>query len=411
MFRIYSFIASIAAFCLPIVAFFSKKIQVFLHERKSVDYLIQKPALKKKLIWFHCASLGEFELCKPLIKTIKSKHPTFHLFLTFFSPSGIQTSSDLNLLDSTGFLPFDTKRKVRQFLNKINPDVAIFVKYEFWPNYLKELHRRKVKTFVISSRFYKNHFLFRWYGNWLLKRLEKLDHLFVQNQSSFDLLKRYQFKNISVSGDLRIDRVIENASQPFHNEIVDAFLNDQKCFVIGSTWGRDIELLFPEIESIFDKIIIAPHDVGSKSVKSIESKISRTYQTISNADIHTIQKAQILIIDSIGLLSSIYRFAHITYVGGGFSKRGLHNILEPIGYLKPVLLGPNYQFFPEAIDLIHRNVAFSISDKFMLKKTVQHLKENPKKIARIEREIQRYIDENKDGTTKVFQRISKNLQS
>ncbi len=408
MFWVYSFIASFTVLCLPIIGLFSKKIQQFTQKRKNAPLLIQNQTFSpdKKLIWFHCASLGEFELCKPLLKTIKSNYPNFELILTFFSPSGIQTNSDLDLLDHIGFLPFDTQRRVRRFLDKVNPDVAIFVKYEFWPNYLNQLHARQIKTFAISCRFHKNHFLFQWYGRWLLNELKKMDHVFVQNQSSFVLLNRYQFNNVSISGDLRIDRVIENASQPFYNAIVEEFLNNRPCFIAGSTWKKDIELLFPEIESIYDKIIIAPHDIGSKSVEFIKSKISTSYQTINQLDINTIGKTQILIIDSIGLLSSLYRFAHITYVGGGFSKSGLHNILEPIGHCKPVLLGPHYQYFPEAADLIHKHIAFSISDKMKLRQTLQHFKENPKLLASIQKEICEYLNENRDGSKKVFEKIS-----
>ncbi|MCY4160675.1 MAG: 3-deoxy-D-manno-octulosonic acid transferase [Flavobacteriaceae bacterium] len=413
MFRIYSFTAFIALFCLPIVALFSKKTRLFLRTRKSHGYLIQNKNFPshQKLIWFHCASLGEFELCKPLIKKIKSNYPTFYLLLTFFSPSGIQTSNDLDLIDCIGFLPFDTKKNVQGFLNKTNPIVAIFIKYEFWPHYLKELHQRQIVTFAISSRFYPNHFLFQWYGNWLLKELKKLNHVFVQNQSSFDLLKKHQFKNVSVSGDLRIDRVIENASHPFHHRVIEAFLNNQTCFIAGSTWESDIELLFPEIESTFHKIIIAPHDVGSKTIAFLESNISVSYQKMSSSDIHSISETQILIADSIGLLSSIYRFAQITYVGGGFSKKGLHNILEPIAYSKPVLFGPHYHLFPEAVDLVQKQIAFSVSDKFKLKQTIEDLLKNPNRLSIIENQIQEYLNEHKNGTKKVFEKISNYLKS
>ncbi len=411
MFWIYSFFVSFVVLCLPIVGLFSKKIHQFLQKRKAPHLLIKNQIFSpdKQLIWFHCASLGEFELCKPLLKTIKSNHPNFNLLLTFFSPSGIQTSSDFDLVDHIGFLPFDTKGRVRRFLDKTNPDIAIFVKYEFWPNYLNQLHEREIKTFAISCQFSKNHFLFQWYGRWLLNELKKMTHLFVQNQSSFVLLNRYQFNNISVSGDLRIDRVIENASQPFYSEIIEKFLNRKPCFIAGSTWEKDIELLFPEIESIYDKIIIASHDIDLKSIAFIKSKISTSYQVISRSDIDTIEKTQILIIDSIGLLSSIYRFAQITYVGGGFSKKGLHNILEPIGHCKPVLFGPHYHYFPEASDLIHKHIAFSVSDKSQFRQTSQHLKANPKLLASIQKEIREYLNKNKNGSKKVFKHISTHL--
>ena len=390
---------------LPAISLLSKKVRLFLYHRKKYRNQIYgfHRSRKEKLIWLHCASLGEFELSKPLIKFLKTNHPKLVLILTFFSPSGLKSSTEIEHIDLVGYLPLDTRKRVGQFLEITKPDMAILVKYEFWPNLLFELHRRDIITYAISCRFYRNQFLFYWYGKWLLKLIKSIDHLFVQDEKSKTLLERYQFDNVSVCGDLRIDRVIENASKSFSNEVILSFLGSSNCIVAGSTWDNDHEILLPIIGKKFSKIIIAPHDISPDSISSLEQKIHLPYEKFTCPNPTNIHKAKILILDTIGILSMVYRYAQITYVGGGFSKKGLHNILEPSSYFKPVLFGPHYKHFPEATDLIEKGIGYSVRNTDDLNNVIDCLLETPEKLFSIRADIGEYLTKNEGGTKKVYQ--------
>lgn len=410
MLRVYAFLICIATFLLPFVGIFSKKIRHFLEERKNVHLELDqaKSRLTKQVIWFHCASLGEFELCKPLIAKCISEIPNLSVALTFFSPSGYQVTKDFGLVDWIGYLPLDTKKNVSKFLNTIKPVVAILVKYEFWPNYLKGLQNKGSKIYAISSHFYLNHFLFSKYGKWLLKLISRCTHIFVQDIESKNLLKHYKIENVSVCGDLRIDRVLENSKNPYSNLVIEAFLSNSPCFVAGSTWHKDHQVLFPQIIDKYSKIIIAPHQISEESLRSLERLLPVTSCRLSKANHNYIDDCQILIIDSIGLLPFLYRFGEVNYVGGGFKpKRGLHNIQEAIVYFNPVIIGPHYNNFPEANELVQLGGCISINDRYQLEDFLTSL--NVDLLKKIRAINSKYIETNGGGTNRVFQKIASNF--
>ena len=410
MLQVYAFLIWIGTFLLPFVGLFSKKIRRFSKERKNVHVELEqaKTRLTKQVIWVHCASLGEFELCKPLIAKCTSEIPNISVALTFFSPSGFQVVKDFDLVDWVGYLPLDTKKNVRKFLKTIKPAVSILIKYEFWPNYLRGLQYSGSKVYTISSHFYPSHFLFSTYGKWLLQLVSKCTHIFVQDHESKNLLKHHKIENVSVCGDLRIDRVLENSRKPYSNPIVKAFLSNSPCFVAGSTWDKDHQVLFPSIINHYSKVIIAPHQISEESLGSLEKLLPVTSCRLSKANQSDIGNYQILIIDTIGLLPFLYRFGEVNYVGGGFKdKRGLHNIQEATVYNNPVIIGPHYHNFPEANELVHLGGCVSISNSNQLENFLTSLNlDSLEKIRDINSE---YIQTHRGGTNLVFEKIVSNF--
>jgi 3-deoxy-D-manno-octulosonic-acid transferase len=318
-------------------------------------------------IWFHAASLGEFEQGRPMIEKIKANYPQYKILLTFFSPSGCEVRKNYALADVICYLPFDTPYKVRKFLNLANPVIAIFIKYEFWGNYLTELHKRNIATYCISAIFRREQLFFKWYGRFYLKALRSFDHLFVQDANSAELLAKHGITNTTVAGDTRFDRVIDVQKQARHISLIEAFVKDNKekkqlTLIAGSSWPPDEEIFInyfnehPEI-----KLIIAPHEIDRGHLLDIHSLLKRPSITLSEATNAVAARKDCLIVDSFGLLSSIYHYGNIAYIGGGFGK-GIHNILEAAVYGIPVLFGPNFHKFKEAKDLIAAGGGFPIAD-------------------------------------------------
>ncbi len=311
-------------------------------------------------IWFHAASLGEFEQGRPLIETIRARHPEYKILLTFFSPSGYEVRKNYKGADIVCYLPFDKPRNVKKFLGIAKPCMAFFIKYEFWKNYLDELHKRHIPVYSVSSIFRRDQIFFKWYGGTYRDVLKDFDYLFVQNEASKRFLSKIGITRVSVVGDTRFDRVLQIRDEAKQLPLVEKFKGDSFVFVAGSSWEPDEEIFLDYFNTHPEmKIIIAPHVIDENHLVQIISKLKRPYVRYSKANEHNVANADCLIIDCFGLLSSIYRYGEVAYVGGGFGD-GIHNTLEAAVYGIPVIFGPKYQKFMEATQLIEANGAYSI---------------------------------------------------
>ncbi|MDR1763685.1 MAG: 3-deoxy-D-manno-octulosonic acid transferase [Dysgonamonadaceae bacterium] len=354
----YNNIIRLYAFAVKLAAPFKKKAaKIISGQRNTLSILSEKIIPGAKYIWFHAASSGEFEQGRPLIEKIRKEKPEYRILLTFFSPSGYEMRKDYEGADIVCYLPFDKPELVEKFLDAANPAIAIFIKYEFWKNYINSLKRRRIPTYIISAIFRPNQIFFRPYGRHYGRVLEKFDWLFVQDENSRILLEKYNIRNVSVSGDTRFDRVYEIFEKRKEIPVVERFLkrNDdvqRLVLIAGSTWEKDEELLIPFFNAHPEYLfIIAPHEMGKGRVERLLEQIKRPAIRYSEAESGQTQQADCLIIDNFGLLSSIYRYADVAYVGGGFGV-GIHNILEAAVYGVPVLFGPNHKKAREADGLI-----------------------------------------------------------
>ena len=318
----------------------------------------------KPYLWFHAASLGEFEQGRPLIEHIRAQYPQYKILLTFFSPSGYEVRKHYQGADIVCYLPMDTPFNARRFVHHVQPKMAFFIKYEFWKNYLDELHKEGIPTYSISSIFRKNQIFFKWYGGIYRNVLKDFTHLYVQNEISKKFLAKLDVHNVTVVGDTRFDRVLEIKEAAKDLPLIERFCRGTKhCLVAGSSWQPDEDLFIryfnrhPEM-----KLIIAPHVIDEIHLTEIIDKLERPYMRYSRINEAKIEQTDCLIIDCFGLLSSIYRYGDIAYVGGGFGK-GIHNLLEAAVYGMPVLFGPKHQKFMEAGGLIEEGGGFCISSQ------------------------------------------------
>ncbi|KAB2867054.1 MAG: 3-deoxy-D-manno-octulosonic acid transferase [Bacteroidales bacterium] len=350
-------------FLVHIVSPFNKKAKLWIDgRRKWQDRVRATVNSDDQTVWVHCSSLGEFEQGRPVIESIKQSFPDLKIVLTFFSPSGYEVRKNYSGADYIFYLPIDTKRNAREFVQLIKPKLVIFVKYEFWYFYLSELRSRNIPTYIISANFRANQVFFKSYGNWYRQFLRKFDHLFVQNQNSLDLLSSIGINNVTVAGDTRFDRVAKVASEAKEFPFVEQFCGSDKIVIAGSTWPKDEEVLaeFFKINRNGVKLIIAPHEIDKHHIESIQHTFPVESILYSERDKKATSDARILIIDCIGMLSSLYRYGHIAYIGGGFGV-GIHNTLEAATFGIPVIFGPNYHKFQEAKDLISFKAGFSIN--------------------------------------------------
>ena len=320
---------------------------------------VAKLSHERPTVWFHAASLGEFEQARPVLEAYRQRHPDHQVLVTFFSPSGYEVRKNYPLADAICYLPMDTPRNVRHFVFNADPDTVFFVKYEFWYNYLDTLKGRGANTYIFSTIFRPGQYFFRWYGGWFRRQLGRcFDHLFVQNEESLQLLRSHGIDHCSLAGDTRYDRVNQIVQAAERDAVVEKFLDgyDGKVLVAGSTWPPDEQIIARLRESkqwFPERIIIAPHEIHEEHLRSIEALFpdSIRYSSLSGSTGSSSATSHVLIIDNIGLLSKLYRYATVAYIGGGFGV-GIHNILEAVAYGKPVVFGPNYHKFQEAHDLI-----------------------------------------------------------
>ena len=338
-------------------ALFNPKAKNWIDGRKDYFEHLPKIPIDQKVIWFHCASLGEFDMALPVMNLIKERHPSIFLLVTFFSPSGIEHyNKRKHQVDLAVYLPSDKPSNAEKFIKHFHPDKVFFVKYEFWSNYIFEAKKQNVQVFSLCSIFREDHRFFKWYGGFFRKTLKEVDFFYTQNETSTLLLADIGITNFMTSGDTRFDRVIENKKSLESNPRIEAFLNDEKAFIIGSSWPEDEAIVIPYIlQNPNKKFIIAPHNIDEAHVSSIETKLSNLTERFTENN----GGKNVLILNTIGHLASAYSYGEIAYVGGGFSGN-LHNILEPAVFGLPVLFGPKFKRFPEASQFIHLGIGFSV---------------------------------------------------
>lgn len=365
MLFLYNLIVLIAGFSLKIIAAFSPKIKLFVEGRKIVFLTLeQKIKPSDKTIWFHAASLGEYEQGLPVIEKIKEKFPQHKIVVTFFSPSGYEVRKNNTVADVTVYLPLDTKKNAKQFLKLVHPDLVFFIKYEYWLNYLSELQTSKTPTYLISGILRENQMFFKWYGGFYRKALDAFTYFFVQNENSKKLLLQLGKTNTAVSGDTRFDRVVAILEKDNTLDFIANFKNDTLTIVIGSSWPKDENLLIDFINSnnYNVKFIIAPHNIKDEQIQQLKSSIIKKTILFSEKENANLAEYDVLIINTIGILTKIYSYADIAYVGGGFGNPGVHNILEPATFGIPIIIGPNYSHFAEATALVNLEGCISVSN-------------------------------------------------
>lgn len=379
MHSIYNFLIKTTNFGLGIVAHFNQKMKLFVEGRKTVIGTLQeKITTIDETIWFHCASLGEFEQGVPIMEAIKKSKPNFKIVVSFFSPSGYEIKKNTALADVVVYLPMDTPTNARRFIASLNPKLALFVKYEFWPNYLFELQKKKIPTLLVSGVFRENQLFFKSYGGFMRNALTAFNHFFVQDENSENLLQGIGFKNVTTSGDTRFDRVSQQIEMNNRLKFAEEFKGNSICIVCGSTWPEDEAVLLDYINAAPEhvKFIIAPHKIEAAKIEELRSKIVKKTILHSNISEVNISEYEVLVIDCIGLLSKLYSYADIAYVGGAMGKTGLHNVLEPATFGLPIITGKNIEEFPEAVRLQSLAGLFSISTSNESSQILQKLVEN-----------------------------------
>jgi 3-deoxy-D-manno-octulosonic-acid transferase len=383
MLFIYNLIVVFADFILKIAALFNPKIKLFVDGRKSVfKILSNKIKAYDKTIWFHAASLGEYEQGLPVMERMKSRFPNHLIVLTFFSPSGYEVRKNNTIADVTVYLPLDTQSNAEKFMKIVRPDMAFFIKYEYWPNYLNALKERETPTYLISGIFREDQLFFKWYGGFYRTALGAFEHFFVQNSKSKDLLLKLGKSNVTVSGDTRFDRVASILNRDNSLEFIEEFKNNSLTIVVGSSWPKDESLLVSYINSAENvKCIIAPHNIKTEQIQALKNSISKKTILFSEVDFTSsnpinLANFDVFIIDTIGILTKIYSYADIAYVGGGFGNPGVHNILEPATFGVPIVIGPNYSHFPEATALANMEGCISISTQEELNEAFDNLIQN-----------------------------------
>ena len=351
---LYSFGIEIILLFVRVLALFSKKTAHFLKVRaNSLETIQSKISVNDQVLWFHCASLGEFEQARPLIESCKKDFPNHRIALTFFSPSGYEVQKNYAFADVVTYLPLDRKKSVLRFIEALRPQVLFLIKYEFWPNLISELQKQKIPVFSVASIFRKQQLFFKPWGFYMKNILKKIDFFFVQNEASQKLLSSVGIENTLVIGDTRTDRVLDILNQDNTNETIADFIQDQDCFVVGSSWPEDVAILSKTIDSKSNlKTIIAPHNVDEASLREVELSFHKTVIRWSDLSQQKKEDADILLIDCVGILTKIYSYADIAYVGGGMGTKGLHNTLEPAVFGIPILIGKNYTRYQEAQDLV-----------------------------------------------------------
>ena len=376
---IYTFVLHLYALSIEMASLFNRKARMTRIGQWYTNGVLRKNIDRNaKYVWFHAASLGEFEQGRPMMETIRKRYPEYKILLTFFSPSGYEVRKNFEGADVICYLPFDTPYKVRKFLDLANPCIAVFIKYEFWLNYLVELKKRNIKTYIISAIFRPNQLFFKWYGAWYRKALLCYERLFVQDEASKKLLSDYGINNVEVCGDTRFDRVLEIQQNARLLPEISTFAEGARpILVAGSSWPADEEIIIPYFNSHPEmKLIIAPHEIHREHLLYIQSMLNRPSVRLSESDEDTLRTCDCLIIDSFGLLSSIYRYGQIAYIGGGFGK-GIHNTLEAAVYNIPVVYGPKYQKFKEAKGLIDCGGGFSVDNGIVFAECMDNLISNP----------------------------------
>ena len=400
----YSLSIHFFTYLIKLASFFSKKAKLWHSGRKDVFLFLEKKCAGKNIIWFHCASLGEFEQGKPLMEKMKQQEENVTLLVTFFSPSGFEIKKDDPIAEIITYLPIDTPKNAKKFIQIVKPQKVFFVKYEFWYNYIIELSKSDIPFYYVSAIFRKNQYFFKSYGTWFLKQLKKCSYFFVQNEHSKTLLNQHRISNVIFTGDTRFDRVYAIAQQQYELDFIVSFKAEKKLLVAGSTWQPDEKLLselFQKINADY-KLVIAPHLVEKNHIEQIKNMFG-SFSTVcfSEKEGKNISNYDVLIIDTIGLLSKIYKYADVSYIGGAF-KTGLHNILEAAVFEKPLFFGTHFQRFNEAIELVKAGGAFSVKNADEMMQKVRCFEENSSFYQTVCEICKNYVARNLGATDKIM---------
>ncbi|WP_121667887.1 3-deoxy-D-manno-octulosonic acid transferase [Mesonia aquimarina] len=406
---LYSILITLFEKLLPLIALFNPKMKLFYQGRKkSFSILEEKVGKKKPVIWMHAASLGEYEQGVPVLEKLKENFPEHQILITFFSPSGYEIKKNSALADVVTYLPLDTKSNAKKFVEIVQPEIALFIKYEIWPNLLFELQKKSVNSILVSGVFRKNQIYFKAYGKFMLKALHTFQHLFVQEENSKKLLNTFGFKNVSVSGDTRFDRVSRQLDQKNELTFLDNFKDQKTCVICGSTWPEDEEILVSYINNTSKdvKFVIAPHQINSVKIKALQKKLTAKSIRFSEYENQNLKEAQVFILDTIGLLTKAYSYATIAYVGGAMGTTGLHNILEPATFGVPIVIGKNYLNFPEAIALQKQKGLFSVDNQQSLQIILDRLITDNSFRQKSGRNAKEFINSQTGATVKIVKHIS-----
>jgi len=396
-----------------IVSLFNKKAKLWVVGRRGIFAKIESKIDKNaKIAWFHSASLGEFEQGRSVIEKFKEKYPDYKILLTFFSPSGYEIRKNYDVADYIFYLPADTRGKVISFIKLINPQIVFFIKYEFWYNYLNQLQKRNIPTIIFSSNFRKDQLFFSWYGKWFRKILSNFSHIFVQTKESLDILLKYNIPNASIAGDTRFDRVVEIADLSKSIEVIEKFKAGKPILIGGSTWERDEELLIQYFNATDKdiKLIIAPHEIGQKHIEKIKLLLHCKHLCLSEATSKNVKDIDCIIVDSIGKLSSIYKYTDIAFIGGGFGK-GIHNILEAAVFGMPIIFGPNFEKFVEAKELIKLKGATTINTYGELRSQIDDYIDHSEKLQEISAISANYVSNNSGAVDIIMREVNKIINS
>jgi 3-deoxy-D-manno-octulosonic-acid transferase len=389
---------------------FSSKTNLFFKGRKDSFKILRKEVSPSdKNIWFHVASLGEFEIAKPIIESLKSNVADIKIIVTFFSPSGLENSKDYTIADSMVYLPLDLSLNAKKFVKIVNPKVAVFIKNDIWSNYLTYLKQNNSLIYSVSSKFDESQFYFKFYGNWFLKKLKNIDFFYIQDFNSESILKKYSLKNINISGDSRFTSVIKTLEENNQINYIEKFIDNQKCLIAGSVWEKDISIIDKVVQKNNIKSIIAPHNISSNFIKKLENLYGDKAVKYSCLKSEGDFDKKILIIDSIGSLKYIYKYGYVSYIGGGMSNNGLHNILEPAVFSCPVIIGQNYKGFSEAEQLLELGGVYSVKNPDEFSKVFSLLDDIDlrNKSGKINFD---YILKNVEKNSKIINSLIKNLQ-
>jgi 3-deoxy-D-manno-octulosonic-acid transferase len=401
----YNILLGIYWFGVFIVSPLNAKARKFLKGRTGLFSKIKNDIPKGvDLIWFHAASLGEFEQGRPVIEALRKQKPDIKILLTFFSPSGYEIRKDYKGADYIYYLPLDLSWNAKRFIKLINPKTVYFIKYEFWFNYMRVLHNLNIPVYCFSANFRPGQAFFKWYGFWYRGILHKFTHFYVQNQQSKILLQeKVGIKNVTVCGDTRFDRVAQIAENTKPLPIVERFKNGKSIVIAGSTWPADEDILIRYINSSEAdfKFIIAPHEIHESNILLLISQIKRNVSRYSQIEADTTIESDVLIIDNIGILSMVYQYGNIAYIGGGFGK-GIHNILEAATFGLPVIFGPKYQKFHEAVELINRGGATAVHNYSSLKIAADKLLNDPVSFQKASLACKALIQESKGATESIL---------
>jgi 3-deoxy-D-manno-octulosonic-acid transferase len=402
---LYNIATHLAGFHLKVIGLFSKKLMLGVKGRAETFKLLKSNIEPSdKVIWLHCASLGEYEQGLPVFEAIKSHYQQHNVLLSFFSPSGYEIKKNSPIADLVVYLPLDTKINAKTFLNLTHPDLVIFVKYEIWPNYLTELKRRNIKSILISAAFRKDQSLFKAQGKWIKKTLSAFEHIFVQNKNSEEILDSKGITNVTVSGDTRFDRVSNQILQ--NNDVpgIKEFKDNKLCIVAGSTWpdGEKYFVDFINKDTSDTKYIIVPHNIKLNKIKDMQSLIASPSILYSEFKDRNLKDYKVLIIDSIGLLSKVYHFADLAYVGGAIGNTGLHNTLEAAVFGIPIIIGNNHKKFPEALEMITRGGMYSVNRQEDFNQILHKLITNKEERVQSGALNAHYVTENKGAVIQIL---------